>query len=278
MNFPYYPPFPMERSPDREELIKFYVLNKMTYKYLAALGLSYEAEKFRQTVNSYSVQCLASLPVGDEMLQYVTVQQPPNIDAQLFPTLGNAIIAGSTADTVVIPTASTVGTVTVPWSAGPPTAPTLALAGPPRTINNGASPGNSSMGHNLFPFATAQRRAQFFSATMMPTPRAVGVDDTSMRYLNQQLNSFMFREKLAALVQNHTAIQGSKRARPNTFATVASSTTLPRTSANSSPCTSTIAGCGTTDLSDTSDISSPSISDHVDDCTSDILRLHIAAS
>lgn len=317
----------MERSRDQEELIKFYVLSKMIYNYLAALGLAIEAENFRQTMNLNSLHCLTSLPVVDELLQHVTLQQQqPNVDAQLFPTLADAIRNGSTTTTNA-PAASAIGSATVPSCAGPPPniASTLPLAGPrtvnfgaslenispsvnapaastmgsatvpscaappsiapklplagPRIVSNGARLGSTSMGYN-FPTVAAQHK-KFFCATMIPTPRAVRIiDNTSMRY--QQLQQRQHRHKilsqnhLAAVVQNHTAIQGSKRARPDTFSNAESSTNRPRTAAISSPSASTIiVGC-TTDLSDTSDISSPTTSDQVAGCTSHIGRLHIS--
>lgn len=348
MNPPSHPPSPAERSRDQEELVKFYMLNKMTYNYLVALGFTIEAENVRQTVNLNPLQCLTSLALVDELLQYVTVQQqqPPNIDAQLFPTLADAIKNGTTT-TINAAATSAIGSATVPSFAGPPPniAPTLPLAGS-RIVNIGASPanilpvnapdastmgsatvpscavppnisprlplaggwigynglpiriapnlplvrssilnhpslGNTSMGCH-FPVVAAQQHTQFFFSNMIPTPGAVRIIDNAsiMRY--QQLQQRQHRHKilsqrnLGAVVQNHTAIQGSKRARPDTFSTAESSTNRPRTDAiSSSSASAIIAGC-TTDLSDTSDISSPATSDQVAGCTSHIGRLHIA--
>ncbi|KAL3525009.1 hypothetical protein ACH5RR_013381 [Cinchona calisaya] len=263
MNPPSYPPSPVERSRDREELVKFYVLNEMTYKYLVSLGLRTEAEKFRQIMNLQSVASLTSLPVVDELLPHVTIQQqPPNIGMQLFPNLATTIINGSTTDTVI----DTVPTV--PNSIAPFLAPKRTIFGPISVNNNGTILGNTSI----------VRPTQLVPITMIPTPpgaRAV-TGNTSMSFFNPHLSP-RFRSKIAAVVQNHTAIQGStKRARYNTFVPAGCSTTTgPPTSAVSSGASANaVAGCST-DLCDITDISSLSTSDNVEGCTSDIQKLHI---
>lgn len=184
MNPPSCPPLPTERSRDQEELIKFNMLNKMTCNYLVALGLTIEAENFRQTVNLNRQRCLTSAPVVDELLQHVAVQQQPNIEAQLFPTLAAAVKNGTTT-TINAAATSAIDSATVPSCAGPPPkiAPTLPLAGPrivydglpnsiapkwplvgPRILNHGASLGNTSMGCH-FPIVAAQQHTKSFVQT-----------------------------------------------------------------------------------------------------------------
>lgn len=112
-----------------------------------------------------------------------------------------------------------------------------------------------------FSYCSSTTTYKIFCANMIPTPRAVRIIGNTSIMRNQQLQQRRHRHKilsqrnLAAVVQNHTAIQGSKRGRPDTFSTAGSSTNQPRTAAISSPSASAIiAGC-TTDLSDTCDIS-----------------------